>query len=126
MTTAGLKYIAELMDGLSIPYDFAEWKTKPPDDRYFVGDYLEETPMTLEEDGGMDSTFILRGFTRTDWNLLAQDAEKIKKNLPKTAILPDGTGIAVFYEGSRPVPTSDAQLKSIKTNLKIKEWSVNG
>lgn len=124
MTESTMKFISDLMDSLSIPYDFMEWKSKPPG-RYFVGEPNEEVMTTMEEDGRQDITFILRGFTRDGWQLLHQDAEKIKKNLPQTAILPDGTGIAVFYEGSQPVPTGDAQLKSIKTNLRIKEWSVN-
>ncbi|MBO7253616.1 MAG: hypothetical protein J6V25_13445 [Oscillospiraceae bacterium] len=125
MTEAAMKYMSDLMDSLSIPYDFVEWKTKPPDDRYFVGEPLEDIMTTLEEDGQQDITFILRGFTRVDYSLLMKDAQTIKENLPQTAILPDGTGIAVFYEGSRPVQTADNQLKSIKTNLKIKEWKVN-
>ena len=124
MTEAGLKYISGFMDGLSIPYDFMEWKDKPPDDRYFVGESSELTMTRLEEDGQQDSTMILRGFTRREWGLLWKDAETIRKNLPQTAILPDGTGIAVFYAGSAPVYTGDAELKSIKTNLDIKEWSV--
>lgn len=124
MTEAGLKYIAGFMDGLSIPYDFMEWKDKPPDDRYFVGESIELTMTRLEEDGQQDSTMILRGFTRREWGLLWKDAETIRKNLPQTAILPDGTGIAVFYAGSAPVYTGDAELKSIKTNLDIMEWSV--
>lgn len=125
MTEAGLKYIADMMDGLSIPYDFVEWKTKPPDDRYFVGETTEEVMTTMEEDGGQDSILYLRGFSRVSYTLLMRDAETIKKNLPQTAILPDGTGIAVFYEGTRQVPTADNQLKGTKTNLRIKEWSVN-
>lgn len=125
MTEASLKFISDLMDSLSIPYAFMEWKSKPPDDRYFVGEPLEVAMTTMEEDGQEDTTFVLRGFTRQEWMLLHRDAETIKKNLPQTAILPDGTGIAVFYAGSRPVPTGDAELKSIKTNLDIKEWKVN-
>ena len=124
MTEAGLKYVSDFMNSLSIPYDFMEWKDKPPG-RYFVGEPLEVTMTTMEEDGQEDTTFILRGFTRKDWKLLMRDAETIKRNLPQTAILPDGTGIAVFYAGSRPVSTGDAELKSIKINLDIKEWSVN-
>lgn len=125
MTEAGLKWFANWMDSLSIPYDFVEWKTKPPDDRYFVGETTEEVMTTMEEDGGQDSILYLRGFSRVSYTLLMRDAETIKKNLPQTAILPDGTGIAVFYEGTRQVPTADNQLKGIKTNLRIKEWSVN-
>lgn len=125
MTEAGLKFVSDFMDGLSIPYDFMEWKDKPPDDRYFSGEPMEVSMTTLEEDGQQDTTFILRGFTRKEWKLLMQDAQTIKRNLPQTAILPDGTGIAVFYAGATPVATADAQLKSIKINLDIKEWSVN-
>ena len=125
MTEAGLEYIRNLMDGLSIPYAFMVWETKPPEDRYHVGEPNEVPTMTMEEDGMEETSFILRGFTRLDWALLWSDARKIKKNLPQTAILPDGTGIAVFYAGSMAVPTGDSQLKSIKTNLTIKEWSVN-
>lgn len=125
MTEAGLKFVSDLMDRLSIPYAFMEWKSKPPDDRYHVGEPSEVAMTTMEEDGQEDTMFILRGFTRGEWSLLLGDAEKIKKNLPQTAILPDGTGIAVFYAGSRPVPTGVAELKSIKINLDIKEWSVN-
>ena len=129
MTFESLKYISDMMNGLSIPYDFMEWKARPPEkpipDRFFVGEPIEETMTTMEEDGRQDTTFILRGYTRKDYAILMKDAEAIKKNLPQTAILPDGTGIAVFYEGSQAVMTADNQRKSIKTNLKIKEWSVN-
>lgn len=125
MSEAALKYICDLMDSLSIPYAFMEWKSKPPDDRYYVGETLEDVMTTMEEDGRQDTTLVLRGFTRGDWMTLMRDAETIRKNIPPAAILPDGTGIAVFYEGSRPVSTADNQLRSIKVNLKIKEWRVN-
>ena len=100
MTEAGLKFISDLMDGLSIPYDFMTWEARPPEepmpDRYHVGEPSEMTMTTMEEDGMEETNFILRGFTRGDWALLWSDARTIKKNLPQTAILPDGTGIAVF------------------------------
>ena len=101
-----------------------EWKDKPPDDRYCVGEPNEVLMTTMDEDGRQDTTFILRHFTRGDWALLMKDANNIKNNLPQTAILPDGTGIAVFYAGSTPVPTGDAELKSMKTNLTIQEYEV--
>lgn len=125
MSEEALKFISDLMASLSIPYNFMEWKCKPPDDRYHVGEPNEVTMTTMEEDGRQDTTFILRSFTRKDWALLWKDVQTIKNNLPITAILPNGYGIAVFYAGSRAVPTADAELKSIKTNLDIKEWSVN-
>lgn len=124
MSIAAIEYIKNLMKSLSIPYAFIEWKTKPPDDRYFVGEGIEVSMTTREEDGRQDTTFILRGYTRGDWMLLMQDKEKIEKSAQRTAILDDGTGIAVFYDACQIVPTGDAELKSIKINLTIQEWKV--
>lgn len=126
MTAETMKYIHNLMDSLSIPYAFMEWKSKPPPDgRYFVGEYTETQMTTLEEDGRQETTFILRGFTRGEWGLLERDKAAIEKSAAVTTILPDGTGLAVSYGGGYPVPTGDAELKSIKINLIIQEWKVN-
>lgn len=125
MSIAALKYVADLMQSLEIPYEFMRWNSGITPDAYFVGDYLESPSMTKEENGFQESTFIIRGFTRKDWLSLERAKAKIEANVAKTAILDDGTGIAVFYESANPVPTGDAELKSIKINLKIQEWKVN-
>lgn len=125
MSEAALKYVADLMESIGIPYDFMRWNSGIPPDCYFVGEYTEVPSDTKEEDGHQETTFILRGFTRKSWLLLEQAKGKIEKNAFKTAILDDGSGIAVFYESSMTVPTGDAELKSIKINLNIQEWKVN-
>jgi hypothetical protein len=125
MTESALKYVADLMESLEIPYEFMHWNSGIPPDAYFVGNYIESPSMTKEENGFQESTFILRGFTRQDWLLLERAKAKIEANVAKTAILNDGSGIAVFYESASPVPTGDAELKSIKINLNIQEWKVN-
>lgn len=125
MSIAGLSYVDNLMNSLSIPYAFMEWKDTLPDDYYFIGEYNEVPSLTREENGYCETTFILRGFTRRDWLLLEQTREKIERHAAKTAILPDGTGIAVFYDAATVVPTGDSELKSIKINLTIQEWKVN-
>lgn len=125
MSIAAMNYISNLMATLSIPYAFMEWREKPPEDCYFVGEYTEVAMTLREENGRQDTTFFLRGFTRKDWLFLEQAKEKIERNMAQTAILPDGTGIAVFYDGASVVPTYDAELKSIKINLTIQEWKVN-
>ena len=55
--------------------------------------------------------------------------ETIKQLFPnvggKTAILPNGNGIAVFYDYSLNVPIDDPELKRIQINVLVKEWSVN-
>lgn len=125
MSIAAMNYISDLMASLSIPYAFMEWKEKPPEDYYFVGEYTEVAMTLREENGRQDTTFFLRGFTRKDWMLLEEAKEKIEQNAAKTAILPNGNGIAVFYDAASVVPTGDAELKSIKINLTIQEWKVN-
>lgn len=124
MSIAALTYMGELMQAIEIPYEFMRWNSGIPPDCYFVGEYIEAPSMTLEENGFQESTFILRGFTRGDWLLLEQHKEKIEKAVPKTAILPNGAGIAVFYDSATVVPTGDEKMKSIKINLKIQEWKV--
>lgn len=123
MSVAALKYVSDLMQSMGLPYAFGRWEIRPPD-MYFVGEYIEEESPTREEDGASTTAFILRGYTRGSWLLLEQAREKIEKNASQTAILPDGTGIAVFYDYGTIVPTGDADLKSIKINLEIQEWKV--
>ncbi len=119
-----MKYVSDMMDGLSLPYAFMRWTEKTIPDVYFVGEYNEIPSTTREENGRQDVTVILRGFTRGEWLLLEEAKEKIEKSCAKTVILSDGTGLAVFYDSAMPVPTGDADLKSIKINLTIQEWRV--
>lgn len=63
--------------------------------------------------------------TGSTWLALENAKDTIENNISKTAILPNGNGIAVFYAGSLIVPTGNAELKRIQINLTVKEWSVN-
>lgn len=134
MSIAALEYMANLMQSIGVPYQFMRWNSgQPPDseeteslpDCYFVGEYIETDSTTKEECGYQESTFILRGFTRKTWMLLEEAKEKIEHGVPKTAILDNGSGIAVFYGSTTVVPTGEMELKSIKINLTIQEWKVN-
>lgn len=124
MSIATLAYINNLMQSMGIPYEFMRWNIEPPDDYYFTGEYNEHEMTTMEEDGRQDSTFILRGYTRGSWLLLEQAKAKIERGLPLTAILDDGSGVAIFYSSGTVVPTGDADFKSIKIDLTIQEWKV--
>ena len=124
MQIATLAYIDNLMQSMGIPYAFVEWTEDVPE-TYFVGSYLENPSITLEENGHQETTFILRGWTGGSWMNLETYQGKIEKNMMKTAILDDGTGVAIFYESAIPVPTYVEGWKSIKINLKIQEWKVN-
>ena len=125
MSEAALEYLKNLLHGIGIHYEFMEWTEPEVPDVYFIGEYIEDPSATQEENGHQETTFILRGFTRKKWSLLEREKAKIKANIAKTAILDDGSGIAVFYEDARPVRTGDMALKSIKINLNIQEWRVN-
>lgn len=127
MTIDALQYVGELLENAGINYQFMRWEvgqTGIPPDCYFVGEYMESPSLTLEENGFLESTFVLRGFTRGAWLLLEESKAKIEQAVPKTVILPSGAGIAVFYDSAIVVPTGDDELKSIKINLKIQEWKV--
>lgn len=123
MSIAALKYISDELEALNIDYEFGGWSSNPVPDPYFVGEYTEPESLTKEENGFQEITFLLTG-TGTNWLSLEQAKSTIESNISKTAILPNGNGIAVFYAGSMIIPTGDAELKRIQINLTIKEWSV--
>lgn len=117
-----MKFIADQMAALDIPYEHMEWTTdvKYP---YFVGEFTEQEPTT--EDGAEFSTMILTGFHRGKTIDLSVLNAKIKKHFDPihgARALTDGGAIAVFYAGAFFVPTGDANLKRIQINLTIKEW----
>lgn len=120
-----LTFIHEQMERLKIPYEFMAWtdEVKYP---YFVGEISEIEPIT--EDGLEEKKFIITGFTRNNWIELMEIQEKIRKAFPpiggKTAVLDDGSGIAVFYDTALPIPTGEADLKKIEIYLTIKLWKV--
>ena len=92
----------------------------------FVGEYSEETPLT--EDGLEQGVFILTGTTNNSLMELETFKETIKTLFPDdatTAILDNGSGVAVSYSNSFPVPTGEQGLFRIQINLNYKEWKVN-
>lgn len=128
MTTAALKFIKDAMDSAGIPYEFMEFTSSITSlSSYWVGSYSEVTPNA--EDGMQESQFILTGTTKGSWLNLEQQKATIETLFPmnggKTAILPGGNGIAVFYGNAFPVPTGEGSLKRLQINLIIKEWKVN-
>ena len=125
MTLAAMKFITELMDDIGVPFAFMQWNADLPS-RYWVGSCIEPESLTRAENGKQDTTLYLQGYAgKENWMLLFQDKETIEKTASQTAILPDGTGIAVSYEGSDVVPVGDSDIVSMKINLEIQEWRVN-
>lgn len=127
MTQAGLKFISDAMKSAQIPYDFMEYTSAIDTiSTYWVGEYTEVEPLT--EDGQRESQFILTGTGKDSWTELERQKEQIESLFPatqgRTAILDDGSGIAVFYGNAFPTPTGDGFLKRIQINLTVKEWRV--
>lgn len=124
MRIATMNYLSGLINNTGIPCQYMEWRGILPE-TYWTWEYTESPSMTLMENGYQETSVILRGFTSGEWLRLEEGKEKIEKACGRTAILQDGTGVAVSYDAAMVVPTGDAQLKSIKINLTIQEWKVN-
>ena len=128
MSREVIKIIKNTMHSLGLQYDFGEYKGNAEGKivyPYFVGEYMETESMT--EDGLQETTFILTGFSRGDWDTLEEAKEKIEKRFSLSGmvgITSSGSAVAIFYAHSLIVPTGDAELKSIQINLRIKEWKV--
>ena len=127
MTTAVMKFISEAMESEGIPYEFMEFTSPIADlQSYWVGEYSEIPPNA--GDGMQETQLILTGTGRGSWLNLEKEKVKIEKIFPtiggRTAILDNGSGVAVFYGNAFPVPTGDGFLKRLQINLTVKEWKV--
>lgn len=122
MTPAALKFINEALTDAGIPYEFETWSSDVVYP-YFVGEYTEPEP--VNEDGIQEATFIITGTSNTTWLVLEEAKAKIKKEIcNKTAILPNGNGIAIYFAGSSQIRTGNETMKRIQINLTIKELEV--
>ncbi len=123
MTQETLKFISDVLTNAGINYEFGQWSGEivyP----YFVGEYTESEPMT--EDGLLQSTFMLNGFSRSTWLALEQAKETIEKLFSNSVqVLASGNGVCIFYAGTLIIPENDPELKRMQINLTIKEWKVN-
>lgn len=115
--------IDKILTENGINYEFQrqnERKTYP----YCVGSY-QETGNSVES-GLQELMFYLDCYTTGTWLELEQLKEQIKQLfMDYTTVTESGTGIAINYENSIPVPIDTADYKHIQINLTVKEWSVN-
>ena len=115
-------YINESLTNAGLNYAFMQWEDdiKYP---YWIGDG-EEVEVDNEA-SYHEYNFRLTGTTRKTYKELDKERETIEKLFSSiTTTLPDGTGVVFYYEGARPIPTGEAELKRIQINLKIQEWRV--
>ena len=128
MSKAALKAIKDSMKEIDINYQFKKWKGKPKYP-YFVGAY-QEVP-TPGEDGMQEISFFLTGYARNDGEndavmQLEEAKEKIERHFKADCgkvVTIDNSVVAIFYENTMgDLPTGDAELEKIETNLTIKEW----
>lgn len=122
-----LNLIGQGMEEMGLEYEFGTYNGNPVKYPYWVGEYQEFEAIT--EDGLHESTFVLNGFSRDSWKTLELAKAKIENYFGrvsgKTAIVSNGSGVAVFYSDAMIVPTGDAELKRMQINLNVKEWKVN-
>lgn len=124
MTIEGLAYINNLMNELSIPYEFMEWTSKIPE-TYWIGEYQELE--SLNEDGVEECNFILMGNTNGTFLNLENVKELLKNTLGcdgLTDIMDSGSGIAIMYGTAYPIPSVEFGVHRLEITLRIKEWKV--
>jgi len=125
MSKAVRKTIADAMEALEFNYAYLEWLDEPVD-LYATGEYQEGE--ALDESGQQEGTFMLTVVSRKGIEALEEATETVKQYFDKvsgkTVIADNGSAVAIFYAGSFPVRTMDAELKKMQINLSIKEWSV--
>lgn len=121
MTIEALSYVNGLLESIDLPYEFLEWTRDIPS-TFFVGEYTEVE--SLNEDGLEESTFILTGTTTEKFIVLETWKNAIKElfNYGLTAIMDSGSGIAINYSDSFPIPSVDEGVRRIQINIIIKEW----
>lgn len=122
MSEEALVWVNKLLTDLGIAYQYGIWNTYPVPFPYFVGEKDEE-PIE-SEDGMVQSDFFITG-TGMSLLELEQAKNKIMKLNDTRAILENGSGVALFYEGAHGVPIDEANMKRMQINLQIKEWRVN-
>lgn len=118
-----LKFVAEELESLDIPYEFGQWSTTPIKYPYWVGEYIEEE--SLNEDGKEECTFILTGFARGAFLALETQKEQIKDHFwTGAAKVENGVGCIIYYGSALPLAENDPDLKKIQVELKIMKWKV--
>lgn len=125
MSVIALNYVNQMMQEIEVPYRFGRWEGTPPE-WYCVCESYTEIPLpNKEEDGRHETTLYLRLYTRKSPIVLEEAKEKIEKHFNKTAILENGSGLAVTTENPMYIKTGDNTLHSYKINLILQEWKVN-
>ena len=120
MTTETLSYINSLLTSSGLNYAFSRWngELKFP---YWIGEYSEID--SINEDGMVETDFILTGTTENSWLELQMEKEKVERLFRnKTDILTSGIGVSMSFERSLIVPTESDTLKRIQINISVKEW----
>lgn len=121
MSEEALSWLNALLEGMEINYEYGVWSTHPVPFPYFVGE-KDEDP-TESEDGMQQCDFMLTG---TGQSLLELEKAKNKIKLlnDTRAILANGSGVAIFYDGAYAVPIDEANMRRMQVNLQIKEWRI--
>lgn len=115
--------IDKILTDNGINYEFQR-QNKRKNYPYCVGSY-QETGNSVES-GLQELMFYLDCYTTGTRFELEQLKEQIKQLfMDFTTVTESGTGIAINYENSIPVPIDTSDYKHIQINLTVKEWSVN-
>lgn len=117
-----LKYLNEQLSSI-INYELGQWNGKIAFP-FWVGEY-QEIYYSYEQEY-KEYAFTLTGTNRGTWSQLEEDKNKIQKLFANnTAVLEDGSSVAVFYETAYMIPSEDAEIRRMQIQLNVKEWRTN-
>lgn len=123
MTIEALQHINTIMVAIGIPYSFMSWRgaVEYP---YVIGEYTEQ-PSQLE-DGLIESSFLLTVTSNTDVMSLETIKHTIESHFRhgRRAILPNGHGVAIYYDSAFPIHTGTPEFHRMQINLTMKEWRI--
>lgn len=119
MSEEAMEWLDSLIKGLGISCAAGLWREDPVPDPYWVMEKSEDPPGS--EDGLQECSILLTGTGKTLYRL-EQDRERIRRLHESRGILGNGSGVALFYDGSIPVPVDQPNLQRLQVNLLIKEW----
>jgi len=123
MLKSGIKLISDSMESLHLAYNFGEFN-EFPSYPYFVGEYQEFESMN--EDGFLETSFMITGYSRNSWLELENAKDLIRKEFGTVegkTVISESEVTGVYYSNAQIIPTGDAELKKIQINLDIIEWS---
>lgn len=109
------------LHSIGINYEFKIMNKAPPKYPYWIGDYVISG--NVYEDGELDITFFLNGFTRKSYLEFEKEKTKIYRHFQDgITITKNNTVLSIQSGTTQNIDEEDAELKRCQIELIIKSW----